>query len=620
MRTKIITRVKYFYDFISFIYIYFGFLLTLLIDLEERIAKTYEDLKKSVDKMQINEFKVNKSFKTDYDKNAKIENFNSIPLNIASTNNQKYINEYRPLNYSYHSIDGRNNIHLDSRSMSQKNIKNLAYKGHELSDIKHSGIKKVEDNDEIHIFLPNNEPIEHSQIIDNSTIITSINKLKMHYEALKEKIKSRTKIKKTDIGADENELLLLQKNMSEMNSLIEQLEGKKFWVKEKNLTLILEKERKKFVKEKEKLILTYEEQINKLKIELDKVNSLKKELEIKVKMLEPVKIDLEKKLRISEQEKKSLEQDLLKIQKEMMTIQAELEKYRALFHAKEKELKSVSERLELCIKQKEILEEENKRLLPIISRLEAENIFLKNDNERIMAETQLRINDFKREINDLNNRILGLMNDISFCRSENEDLKKEIKEERILKEKILLDKLGLENILKEKDTVILSLKKKIEDLLRNPHTVIKELPPIEKIVEKPIEKIVYTDNPDILKHNEILKSQNYEQEHRLLALNDQINGLTIEINDKIAEIKQWKSHSEMLERKQSEQLERVERIRFLEQENNDLKFKLKFVSDELKRQNEINQEKNLNMANQIRALNEKNQSLDNILQYYKFRR
>lgn len=609
MRTKIITQVNIFEFFTLF-----------NIDLEDRIAKTYEDLKKSVDKMKINDFKIDKSFKSDYDKNVKFESFNTVPLNQTSMINQKFINDYRPMNYSYHSIDGRNNIHLDSRSISQKNIKNLAHKGYELSDLNHSGIKKFEDDDEIHIYLPNNERIEQTQIIDNSTIIASINKLKLHYEALKEKIKSRTKIKKTDIGADENELLLLQKNMSEMNSLIEQLEGKKFWVKEKNLTLILEKERKKFAKEKDKLILIYEEQINKLKIELDKINTLKKELEIKVKMLEPVKIELEKKLRISEQEKKSLEQDLIKLQKEMMTIQSELEKYRALFHAKEKELKSISERLELCMKQKEILEEENKRLLPTISRLEAENIFLKNDNERIIVETQLRINDLKREINDLNNRIMGLMNDISFCRSENEDLKKEIKEERILKEKILLDKLGLENILKEKDTIILSLKKKIEELLRNPPTVIKELPPRETIVEKPVEKIVYTDNPDILKHNEILKSQNYDLEHQLLALNEKINGLNIELNDKIAEIKQWKSHSEVLERRQSEQLERVERIRFLEQENNDLKFKLKFVSDELKRQNDMNQEKNLNMANQIKALNEKNQSLDNILQYYKYRR
>lgn len=82
-----------------------------------------------------------------------------------------------------------------------------------------------------------------------------ISNLNSNYEKLVSKIKKIKKTKNTQIVENVNEadISLLQRDMLEMGRLIEQLDDKKYQDKERQLILILEKERKKNNQEKEKL-------------------------------------------------------------------------------------------------------------------------------------------------------------------------------------------------------------------------------------------------------------------------------------------------------------------------------------------------------------------------------
>lgn len=490
-------------------------------------------------------------------------------------------------------------------------------------NLNRSGIRTSENENEIHIYLPEtSEKLEQTtKIIDSNSIIMALNRLRSNYESLREKLSKKKKIKETE--GDDSDIFVLQNNMNEMNKLIEQLEEKKIQVKEKNIMIILEKERKKFAKEKEKLILTSEDTIARLKSELDKSNSSRKELEIKVKMLEPIKFELEKKVRMLDQEKKAIEAEFIKFQSDMATFKADVEKYRVLYNMKEKEIKVLLDKFENLMKQKEALEDENKKMLPKIGKLEAENIFLKNDNERIISETNAKINELRRDINDLNVRIKTLTLEINDYKVENEELKNELKEERIQKERILVDKMNIESRLKEYDLEVVSLKRKIDELLRRPPQIIKEtLPPIETIVEKPVEKTVLVDNPENIREIEFLKNRCLGFEREVVGFTEQINSFQVEIHDREMEITHWKTQFQQLERRKFDEIEMScnERIRIFEQENEDLKYRLRFLSEELKRQCDLNQEKNQNLGSQIRGLTEKNQHLEQMLDYYKYNR
>lgn len=533
-----------------------------------------------------------------------------LPQSNLSSNAKEFFDLKRNLNQSFDSKT--RNLQSSAKIQNVQTTAKL-----------NKSIRNDENNNEIHIYLPGqSQSIEQTKIVDNSNIMTALTRLKSNYDSLKEKL-GKSKVKEVDLNNDEDDIFVLQNNMNEMNRLSEKLEEKKIHVKEKNLMILLEKERKKFAKDKEKLILTYEETINRLKIELEKAISAKRELEIKVKMLEPIKFDLEKKVRTLDQEKKALEFELLKVQKEMAMIQAEVEKYRVLYNLKDKDYKALLEKYEALFKQKEALEEENKKLLPKLGKLEAENIYLKKDNERIINETQLKINEMKREINDLNLRIKTLILEITDYKRENDELKNELKEERLLKEKVMIDKMNIEGRLKEADMEIISLKRKIEELLRRPPQIIKErIPPIETIVEKPVEKTVFVDNPENIKEIEFLKNRCIGFEKEIMALKEKLNYLDVEVRDREMEITHWKGQFQQLERRRFDEIEITanERVRVLDQENEDLKYRLRFLSEELKRQSDLNQDKNENFGNQIKALKEKNQHLEEMVQYYRYNR
>lgn len=482
----------------------------------------------------------------------------------------------------------------------------------------------VENDDEIHIHLgPEAEVVEKTNFVDTNTIISSLNKLKSNYGTLKAKIKMDSKIKKTDIKNEEQELFGLQRQMGEMNQLIEQLEAKKVFVKEKNLTILLEKERKKFHKERNKLIKFYEEQIGALKIDLDKSIFLVKELELKLRMIEPSKLELEKKLRLLDQEKKNVDAEFHKLQKEFNLMHVELEKFRVLYSSTEREIKLIAEKLEICERQKEAIEKENRQIFARMSQVEAENNFLKSENEKIINEHQFVVKDMKMDINDLHAKIADLMNQISFCRNENETLKAELKDERIQKERAIRDKLNLENLARDLEFKNKIMKKEIDDLLNRPPTIIKQnepLPQPEKIVEKPIEIVKYIDKEETLRELENLRIKCKEVEENYKSLIREKERISFALEDRDQEAKQWKRHSENLERKLNEHSGVLEKASSLERENNDLKSKLKFISDELVRQTNLNQEKNENLASHIKILKEKNENLENILEYYKYRR
>ena len=508
--------------------------------------------------------------------------------------------------------------HISTKYLSNGQINYIS------SNLNKSNVRSDSNSDEIHIYLPEKNQVETTSIktMDSNAIFIALENLKRNYDLLREKLMRRSTHKEIEVKNDENDLLMLNNNMNEMNKLIEQLEYKKSHLKEKNIMILLEKERKKFIKDKEKYVLIYEEQINKLKFEFEKANTARKEFEVKVKMLEPSKFELEKRVRALDQEKKSLEFELLKAQKDFSSYQSDVEKYRVLYNAKEKELKALIDRYEVSIKQKEMFEEENRKMVPKISKLETENIFLKNDNERIINETHLRMNELKREIIELNNRLKTLNLEINGYKDENDDLKLELRDERTLKERILIEKMNLETRYKEYEIEISNLRRQIDDLLHRPPQFIKDIQPqtIEKIVEKPIEKLIYVDNPEILKQMEFHKNQAMGLEKEVMKLKEELHCIQLEINDKVMEAGHWKGQFQQLERRKLEDTEIItnEKVRVLEQENDDLKYRLKFLTDELNRQCELNQEKNQNLAGQIRALNEKNLQLENIIQYYKF--
>jgi len=532
----------------------------------------------------------------------------------------------KKISQSYHSIDNKRSEFLTNK------VNTASFNQHNSLNLNKSVARSDENPNEIHIYLPNknNQELEQTKIIDSHTISASLNRLKANYDVLKQKISKKSKNnEKIDIKHDENDLFILQNNMNEMNRLLEQLEEKKMHIKETNIMVLLEKERKKFAKDKEKYVQSYEEQIIRLKSDLEKSNSSRKEFEIKLKMIESLKFDLDKKFRALDQEKKTMETELIKSQREFSINAGEIEKYRILYSTKEKELKGVLDRLEICNKQKEILEEESKKLLPKISKLETENIYLKSDNERIINESHLRMNELKRELMDLNNKIKGLNYEITGYKNENDELKSEIKEERNFKERIMIEKMNLESKNKEFEIEIANLKRRLDELLRKPPQIIREvaqaplIPPIiEKIIEKPVEKIVYIENPDILKELEFLRSQNIAFEKEIFGLQEQLHCLNIELNDKTTEIEHWRRQFQQLERRKLDEIEVISNEKFMVfgRENEDLKYRFRFLTEELKRQSELNQEKNQNLATQIRALNEKNLQLENILQYYKYKK
>ena len=111
-------------------------------------------------------------------------------------------------------------------------------------------------------------------------------------------------------------------------------------------------------------------------------------------------------------------------------------------------------------------------------------------------------------------------------------------------------------------------------------------------------------------------------EREIVGLTEQINSLQVEIHDREMEITHWKTQFQQLERRKFDEIEIScnERIRIFEQENEDLKYRLRFLSEELKRQCDLNQEKNQNLGSQIRGLTEKNQHLEQMLDYYKYNR
>ena len=92
------------------------------------------------------------------------------------------------ISQSYHSVGGkRSEIHtnkVNTATFRQANSSNL-----------NKSVARSDENNEIHIYLPNQkQELEQTKIIDSSTISASLNRLKANYQVLKEKISKKCKI------------------------------------------------------------------------------------------------------------------------------------------------------------------------------------------------------------------------------------------------------------------------------------------------------------------------------------------------------------------------------------------------------------------------------------------
>lgn len=282
----------------------------------------------------------------------------------------------------------------------------------------------------------------------------------------------------------------------------------------------------------------------------------------------------------------------------------------------DKELKQVIEKKTIIEKEKLDLAEELKKILPKISKLETENQFYKKDIERLEIEKEEKIRELKQEISFLTNKIKLLQTELDNLKEENLEMGFEIKEEKNLKERIMIDKMNIEFRLKETELEIFELRKKIQELLNKPPQIIREtLPAKEIIVEKPIEKIEFIDNPQLISKLTALEEGNNLYRNDIIMAKGKIDNLEMKLIEKIEEnnslIKKFKD----LEMNKNNEMNNI--IFDLRKENDEIKSKLIFCEKEMKRQFDINQEKNIYVSNYINSLTEKNNALENMLKFRK---
>lgn len=375
------------------------------------------------------------------------------------------------------------------------------------------------------------------------------------------------------------------------------------------------------------------EQIELLKLDLEKSRSLQKEYEFKLKIIDPLKIQLEKQVKILLSEKKQLESDFIRSQQNELSLQAEVDRLKQLVTTREKELRISAEKIDRLEKEKASFHEELKKHLLRLSKLEAENIQYKSESERIRSDYEIRIRELKEDIRDLKSKISSLNLEIENIKEENYDLSSQLKDEKTQKEKILIEKMNFEFKIKEISIEVDRLKQLNMEIKSQPPTIIKEVvpgperiieipvekivhaPPIEKIVEVPfekvihvpVEKIVYGEHPGLIEELNIAKEQKILIERDFNRMKGDFEMVQNENRQKIEEIN--------VLRRRLDELMIIKNNEVVGSwgEAEELRRRLAEVSNELHRQQEINAEKNNYLSGYINSLLEKNSRLENMI-------
>lgn len=375
------------------------------------------------------------------------------------------------------------------------------------------------------------------------------------------------------------------------------------------------------------------EQIELLKIEFEKSRNLQKEYEIRLKIIDPLKIQLEKQVKILISEKKQLEADYIRSQQNEVTLKAEVDRIKLLLTTREKDLKISTEKIDRLEKEKISLHEEIKKYILRLSKLEAENIQYKGESERIRSDYEIRIRELKEDIRDLKSKISSLNTEIENIKEENYDIGSQLKDEKSQKEKILIEKMNFEFKIKEISIEVDRLKQLNIEIKSKPPSIIKELipgperiieipvekivyaPPIEKIVEVPfekiihvpVEKIVYSENTGLIAELNIIKEQNILMERDFFRLKGDLELLQNENRQKIEEINVLRKRlDELMILKNNEVVGSWGEVE-------ELRRRLVDVTNELHRQQEINGEKNNYLSGYINSLLEKISRLENMI-------
>ena len=446
---------------------------------------------------------------------------------------------------------------------------------------------------------------------NNDKILTEIKDLEKKYSSMHAKLEDAGNL-------EEDETIGVRRDLNEMNQLMGEFEHKKLSMHKHKFQVFIHKLLKKFHQKKKKLIL----EITEIKKNFDNAIALNKEYLVKIDFFENSYTKILAEYEELKGVKVTLEEDLYKIQRNEIILRTEIEKLKAALLQKEKEYHFYYEKSENLENEKIHLVEENRKFFAKLSKYETENTLFKieieklkeNYNERT-AELKVTIVELKKTNQVLIDELNEHKKEINMIKIENTNISKE-------RDKYKEDCYEMEMILNERVREINELKHMLDGIDRNPQVqpppreIITEIP-VERIIEKPVEKTVFIENKELIAEFNRVQQEKVLIEQELYGLNEHLRRFSSEYQDILNNMNVWKQKYGDLEfefgRIGEEKNVLIQRNVDAENYIRELKGKIDMMMNDIHVMQSENQEKNKAMVSYIESLINQNQYLEDLL-------